>query len=142
MTRVEAIFGGVLLLAVIAAASFALFSKGGLPGFGAGNSSIVAGKKSPYTPVALNPGAEAGVELAVFTGDRKQDVCTCYENGFAYGNQKLSVQSVEYKSGYSSCRTAAGPDGGHAWTEGWDKGQAGKLAQRSCKIYLKRIQLQ
>lgn len=132
MTKIEAIFGGVLLLFVVGAISLVAFDRMGMPTMGQGAG---ARNVTRASTIVLNEDNEP----SVFSGNFNQDVCTCYENGFSTGGQQLPIQSVQYKSGYSSCRSALGVAGGEAWTQGWALGQKGKLTQRSCKIYLKRL---
>ncbi|MCI5044517.1 MAG: hypothetical protein MRY72_07440 [Aquisalinus sp.] len=134
MTKIEAIFGGVLLLAIVAAASFAVFQNG-LPSIG--------------TPaVALLEDGEANP--AVFTGAYRDDMCTCYESGYQYGsehgnslgNPDYSIDnSVHYKAGFTACRTAVGFEGSSAWSEGWRKGEEGIRTQRRCNFYLKSLNI-
>ena len=133
MTRIEAIFGGVLLLFVIGAMSFVFFERTG--GVSLGKDT---GKEKTRVVAAA---AEEEFEPAVFTGDYTEDMCSCFEQGFSWGGKNLSIQSVQYKSGYASCRTALGVDGGNAWTSGWALGEEGKITQRNCRLYLKRVAL-
>jgi len=138
MTRIEVIFGGILVLAVIAAGSLVLFQNGfQFVSIGAGQSG------SAY---ARTPAANAA-EPAVFTGIRETDLCTCYETGFARGSESGgsengSIESVAYRGGFTSCRAELGAEGGNAWTEGWINGADNRLSQRSCRIYMKRVSLQ
>ncbi len=135
MTKIEAIFGGVLLLAVVAAASFAMFQSG-IPSLGSADSRLVS--------------RDGEANLGIFTGDYGDDMCTCYESGYQdgseYGNVKADVlysidDSIHYKAGYSACRSAVGMQGGTAWTEGWASGEASLRTQRKCAFYLKRLNI-
>lgn len=138
MTRIEVIFGGILVLAVIAAGSLVLFQNGfHLPSIGAGQSG------SAY---ARTPAADSS-DPTVFTGVRETDLCTCYETGFVRGSESGGsesgdIESVAYRGGFSSCRAQLGADGGDAWTEGWINGADNRLSQRSCRLYMKRVSLQ
>lgn len=132
MTRIELIFGGILVLAVIAAGSLVLFQNGfSLPAVGGQGGSAYA-----RTP------AGADSDPTVFTGVREADLCTCYETGFVRGSESGDIESVAYRGGFSSCRAQLGADGGNAWTEGWINGVDNRLSQRSCRFYLKRVSLQ
>ena len=135
MTKIEAIFGGVLLLAIVAAASFAVFQNG-LPTIGS------PGAKLLKDDGAANP--------AVFTGAYRDDMCTCYESGYQYGaehgnkidNPDYSIDnSVHYKAGFTACRTAVGFEGSTAWSDGWSKGEEGLRTQRRCNFYLKSLNI-
>lgn len=130
MTRIEALFGGILGLAIIAALAFTMLKSGVSGGGQTGGSSTVSTIE------------EAG-EAPIFVGDLKTDICTCYEKAFSRGMAMSSadLQSVSYKSGYSVCREAASVQGGNAWTEGWLLGSQGKLAQRSCRLYVAGLDL-
>lgn len=125
MSRIEVIFGGILVLAVIAAGSFVLFQNG---------FSFPSINSAPTRAAHAAPADDA-----VFTGVRETDLCTCYETGFQKGTERLSIESVDYRGGYSSCRAELGPEGGEAWTEGWTNGASNKLAQRSCRLFLKKV---
>ncbi len=134
MSKIEAIFGGILLLAVVAAISFTLLDKGGLPSFG----------KKPGTAI-VNGRAATGLtpasQQANVTLDPDNAICGCYERAFEQAHAGNRLDSVAYKSGYSACRKAAGPAGGEAWTYGWSKGEEGKLTQRSCRFYLNALKV-
>lgn len=133
MTRIEVIFGGILVLAVIAAGSLVLFQNGfQLPSIGA---------SQPGSAYARTP-AQDSADPTVFTGVRETDLCTCYETGFARGSESGDIESVAYRGGFSSCRAELGADGGNAWTEGWINGADNRLTQRSCRLYMKRLALQ
>ncbi len=135
MTKIEAIFGGVLLLAIVAAASFAVFQNG-LPSIGTSAATLLE--------------ADGEANPAVFTGAYRDDMCTCYESGYEYGAQhgnKLDRadysidNSVHYKAGFTACRTAVGFEGSTAWSEGWRKGEDGVRTQRRCNFYLKSLNI-
>ncbi|MGV6801987.1 MAG: hypothetical protein ACWA5L_08725 [bacterium] len=129
MTKIEAIFGGILMLAIVMAFAFTAFQKGLF-------------KRGAGSVTAVTIAAEKDREPRVFTGDLKTDLCTCYETAFNNGANGFSLQSVEYKSGYASCRASAGVMGGDAWTQGWQLGSERKVAQRSCRLYLNGLKLQ
>ena len=138
MSRIELIFGGILALAVIAAGSFVLFQNG-LP-LGAFQSAAQTDATVTYSRAGMP--APSGADAAIFTGNRDVDLCTCYEAGFRGGAEHRTLESVAYRGGFTSCRNQLGAEGGTAWTEGWANGAENKLAQRSCRIYLKRTALQ
>ena len=131
ITNIEKIFGGILLLAVIASGAF-LVAKQGLPEFG-GPSTATASVTEEVNP-------------AIFSGNYKQDMCTCYELGFSRGqtfaksnadNGASIDETPAFKIGYSACRAAAGLEGGSAWSDGWGKGTKNLKSQRKCSFYLK-----
>ncbi len=133
MSRIEAIFGGILLLAVVAAISFTALSNGAFSGFGGKpGTQVIAGDIS---------GSLADMDQSVFDLDRDSALCGCYERGFAVSRSGYGLQSVEYQSGFSACRQSLGRQGGEAWSTGWSKGQEGKLSQRSCKFYLNSLKI-
>ncbi len=133
MSRIEAIFGGILVLAVVAAISFTALSNGALGGFG--------GKPGTRVIAGDIQGNLADADQSVFALDNDSALCGCYERGFAVSTNGYGLQSVEYQSGFSACRQSLGRQGGEAWSTGWTKGQEGKLSQRSCKFYLNSLKL-
>lgn len=135
MTRIEAIFGGVLVLAVVAALAFAVFQSG-LPSFGKSDVGLIT--------------EDGQADPSVFNGVYRDDMCTCYESGYQYGATHGNLanspvysidDSIHYKAGFSACRTAVGTEGGRAWSEGWTNGEDQVRTQRRCNFYLKSLNI-
>lgn len=134
MSRIEVVFGGILVLAVIAAGSFVLLQNGIiLPKVG-GDGVFGSNER---TSTVIMPAANSG-DTTVFTGNYETDLCTCYEEGYSRATAHQSVESVAYRAGFSTCRGELGPQGGNAWSEGWANGADNRLAQRSCRLFLQR----
>ncbi len=121
MKNIEAIFGGVLALAVLAAAIFMVAGNGWnttrpLPGSGG----------APTTPSDGGPIVEASAGNVY---------CQCYDQGFALAGKDVGVMSSQYRTGFESCRAIGGSEGGEYWTAGWNARLSAKPFQASCRAY-------
>lgn len=118
MKNIEAIFGGVLALVVLAAAIF-----------------MVAGNGWPQAPTP-GPGAvQPGPSGPIVDAGSGNVYCQCYEQGFALAGKDVGVMSSQYRSGFESCRAIGGADGGEYWTAGWNARLSAKPFQASCRAY-------
>ena len=123
MGKTESIFAGILVVAIVLAVVLVLFrNDGGASPIGPGGDSY-----------AGSPTSSSG--YVAFTGNDEQDLCTCYEQAYAYGNSPRSIESLEYKGGFSACSQRLGRDGGNAWTWGWANGQQAPSTPRTCRGY-------
>lgn len=127
--QIEALFGGVLALVVIAVAVFAV-----------ANTSVSGAGKTAETvrddPVPITTGAS--LKPVAFSSTKDSDlVCECYDKAFSMAT-KVSVTSAEYRTGFEQCRARAGVDGGDAWTAGWNARLASRPYEASCKSYKRR----
>lgn len=127
MGRTESIFAGVLLAAVIAAVALVLMSNGG--------SSTSSSSSASY---AEND-SKIGTFGARFTGTTNKDLCTCYEQAFAFGAKYEDISSDIYRSGFQSCAARLGADGGKAWTTGWRNGMTGARSRSKCRGFIAEI---
>ncbi len=123
MGKTEIFFLGALVLLLVVAGIAAV---------------IGGGEKDPRAPRTADRGgyeeiAPIGSAFVRFTGNDQQDLCTCYEQAYAYADRKLGLESVEYLGGFAACRERLGEEGGNAWTWGWSN--AGGRGPNSCRGY-------
>jgi hypothetical protein len=123
--KIEAIFGGILALFILAVAILAILpmSRGGY-----GGSSV--------------SGDSASVAFAGGDG-QSQLLCQCFEEGFRVAGTGVGVMSSDYRTGFEYCRSALssrglGTRGGDAWTAGWNARMSGEAYASSCKNWLRR----
>jgi hypothetical protein len=112
--KIEAIFGGVLALFVLAVAAYALLTAR-LPG-------------PPGPPAPPPPGG-------VFDADA--GLCQCFDEGFKLAGSNVGVMSSQYRTGFEQCRAILGPTGGDAWTAGWNARVSAKPFESSCRSWLR-----
>ena len=120
MKNIEAIFGGVLALAVLAAAIFMVAGNGWnttRPGTGVGTGTTTI---------------DSGQIIDASAGDVR---CQCYDQGFALAGKDVGVMSSQYRTGFESCRAIGGSEGGDYWTAGWNARLSAKPFQASCRAY-------
>jgi hypothetical protein len=120
MGRTESLFAAVLLAAVVLAVVFVAMRSGPKP----------VGFDDPFAEEPLR-----GTALVSFTGNAAKDICTCYEQAYAYARNARSVESTEYRGGFSACAERLGPDGGNAWTIGWANGAQAPGTPKTCRGY-------
>ena len=122
--QIEALFGGVLALVVVAVVIAAV----------ANTKLSTAEALGPAAPV--NP----DVESISFVAETGQDlICECYNKAFELAGSKVSVTSPDYRTGFEQCRARGGVDGGEAWTAGWtSRLDTDKPYESSCRAYKRR----
>ena len=128
MGRTESIFAGILLAAIIAAVMLVVLR----------SEARTSGPSEPFQ--VDNP--EIGSFEVRFTGNANRDICTCYEQAYAFGDKyddETDIQTDIYRGGYQSCEARLGPDGARAWTFGWSNGMAGATSRKSCRGYLAQL---
>lgn len=124
--KIEALFGGLLALAVLGVAIYALATTE----FG-----DVGGGAPTSTPITTTP---VNATVPTITATAGQDlICECYDDAFAQA-AKSDVLSPEYRTGFEQCRARGGVDGGEAWTAGWNARLNGRPYEASCKAYKRR----
>lgn len=126
--QIEALFGGVLALAVIAVAIFAVMNTG------------VSGTKHTAAPAGETVPVKTHADLKPVALRSKKNadlVCECYDKAFSLASS-TSVLSAEYRTGFEQCRARAGIDGGDGWTAGWEARLASRPYESSCKSYKRR----
>lgn len=125
MGRTESIFAGILLAAVIVAVLFVVLKND------------AGSVTEPYGKTEASIGT-AGVR---FTGNANKDLCTCYEQAYAYGARagENDISSDTYRGGYQACSSRLGPDGGNAWTWGWSNGMNGPGTPKNCRGYFAQM---
>jgi len=123
MRSIEAVFGGVLALVVLAAAIF-----------------MVAGGRwgsTTQTPPPQNPivvSQPGGTNVA----DAGRSVlCQCFDQARDLAGSSVDVLSSQYRTGFESCRAVAGVKGGDAWTAGWNAKLSARPFQASCDAWLR-----
>lgn len=118
--KIEAIFGGILALFVLAVAVYALVSTqiGGGPG----------GVIDPDYPTV--PGGDLVSE--------EQAVCQCYNEAFRLAGSNVAVTSSQYRTGFEQCRALLGVAGSDAWTAGWNARLSSRPYEASCRSYTRR----
>ncbi|HNR76338.1 MAG TPA: hypothetical protein PKM48_04360 [Parvularculaceae bacterium] len=127
MRSIEAIFGGVLALVVLAAAIFMV--SGGRWGSNS-QSSTTGGSVIVSQPGAATP-ADAGRDV----------LCQCFDQGRDLAGSSVDVLSSQYRTGFESCRAVAGVKGGEAWTAGWNAKLSARPFQASCDSWLRSVGL-
>ena len=122
--QIEALFGGVLALVVIAVAVYAVAN------------TSVAGTDPAVEAVPIETHADIG-PLALASTDDADLVCECYDKAFSLASA-TSVLSTDYRTGFEQCRARAGIDGGDAWTAGWEARLHSRPYEASCKSYKRK----
>ncbi|MGV6820033.1 MAG: hypothetical protein ACWA5T_05990 [Parvularcula sp.] len=119
MGKTESIFAGILLAAVGAAVLLVVFRGGG-----------------GILPDGGNSWSGSNAEVfGGFTGEERNDLCTCYEQAYSYGTGNLSIESLEYRGGFAECSRRLGKEGGRAWTDGWANGERAPGTPRTCRAW-------
>lgn len=119
--KIDAIFGGLLALVVLAIAIFAVANTN----FGAGGGSATEPVSDP-----LNSG---GVVIA-----SAEDIeCQCFSQGFDLAGKDVGVMSSQYRTGFEQCRAVGGVSSGDAWTAGWNARLSAKPFAASCRTWRK-----
>lgn len=124
--KIEAIFGGILALFILAVAILA----------------ILPMSRAGYDRPSAS-GGSASVAQFVAGDDQSQLLCDCYNEGFRLAGAGVGVMSAEYRTGFEYCRSALssrglGTRGGDAWTAGWNARMSGEPYASSCKNWLRR----
>jgi hypothetical protein len=118
MMKIEAIFGGILALFVLAVAAYAIVSVNvRRPADDSGN-------------IVVLPTATASSEPS--------GICQCFNEGFKLAGSDVGVMSSQYRTGFEQCRAMLGVPGGDAWTAGWNARLSAKPYEASCRSYLRR----
>ena len=126
--QIEALFGGVLALVVIAVAVYAV-----------ANTSVSGSGRQAGEPVEAVP-IKTHADLRPVALDSIEDsdlVCECYDKAFSLADE-TSVLSTDYRTGFEQCRARAGINGGDAWTAGWEARKHARPYETSCKSYKRK----
>jgi len=120
MGKIETVFGGLLIVFVVAAASYALIGTWLAPSSGS----------APSQAAAALPDAGADSPVAV------KDLCGCYRRAVTVAAQEnLDVASPLYKAGFTACRERFGSEGGDYWTAGWRARSEDPRRPKSCRAW-------
>jgi hypothetical protein len=119
--KIEAIFGGILALVVLAVAIFAVTTTS----FGPGST----------TPTIPSGSGSSGAVINAAAADVE---CQCFNQAFDLAGKDVGVMSSQYRTGFEQCRAVAGVSGGDAWTAGWNARLSSKPFQASCRTYKRR----
>jgi hypothetical protein len=111
MTRIETVFGAVLVIVLLVIGAYAMTS---------GKRSVQAGMQGASV-VAAVPTTSAG------------SACACYEGAYETALGGAASTGTLYEAGYGACHERSGRTGGQAWTAGWKAGAEGRSSKRSCK---------
>ena len=126
--QIEALFGGVLALVVIAVAVYAVANTGIT---GADRADSASAEAIPIeTHADLRP-------ISLASTEDSDLVCECYDKAFSLASE-TSVLSSDYRTGFEQCRTRAGINGGDAWTAGWEARKHARPYEASCKSYKRK----
>ena len=118
--KIEAIFGGILALFVLAIAAYAILS---FPGGNRGGGSV-----DPIDVVDGGP-------LDQIASTDSRIVCQCYTAAFELAGSDVGVMSSQYRTGYEQCRALGKQAGGDAWTDGWNARLSARPYEASCRAY-------
>lgn len=119
MSRIEAIFGGVLALVVLAIAAYAVV------------------KAQFVQPGGGAPPGDGGTVIGPGPVAQEHSVCQCYDEAFKLAGRNVAVTSAQYRTGFEQCRALLGVKGGDAWTAGWNARLSAKPYQASCRSWLR-----
>ena len=123
-SKIEAIFGGVLVLFVIIAAVAAILS---FPGSGPDR-------------VARADGDDRLGTIELIKDTDKSLICQCYDAGFDLAGSNVDVMSSQYRTGYEQCRALGEAKGAKAWTDGWNARLSARPYEASCRSYKRKKQ--
>ncbi len=123
LPNVELLFGGILGLVVLGAVLAGLTGLLGRPG---GMSAT-----APRAPEIAATSTIAPAELAY------ADICQCYREGMSLAGKGVTVLDSTYRVGFVQCRAAFGPEGGDAWTAGWNARSTGKVVGAGCRSWMR-----
>lgn len=115
MPRIEAMFGGLLVLFIIGVVAFAALTGrfGGDGGFGGGKPVPRSTASAPMTE------------------------CGCFDQAFDMA-ENYDVQSSEYTTHFVLCRETLGERGGRAFTAGWNARMSTKPWEATCEAWQRR----
>ncbi|HXI86530.1 MAG TPA: hypothetical protein VNH64_03670 [Parvularculaceae bacterium] len=116
--KIEAVFGGFLVLIVLAVALYALLSTD-------------FGKTGAATDGSTPVGGES-----VMVVEAASPLCQCFRDGFSLAGSNVDVMSSQYRTGFEACQGRYGADGGDAWTAGWNARLSAKPYEASCRAWL------
>lgn len=126
LPNVELLFGAVLGLVVLGAALAGVMGV-----FSGPKSQIVIADNSSVAPPVIG-GLANGQQTQVYA-----DLCQCYREGVALAGSGVSVLSSQYRVGFVQCRAVFGPQGGDAWTSGWNARVDGKVIGAGCRSWMR-----
>lgn len=116
--KIEAVFGGLLILIVLMVAGYTLLS------------TRLPARQSGAAGIVTTPGTVAA--------EREDPLCQCYDDAFKLAGSNVGVMSSQYRTGFEQCRAQLGPRGGDAWTAGWNARLSAKPYESSCRTWLRR----
>lgn len=117
--KIEAIFGGLLVLIVLAVAGYTLLST-----------------NLPPRPPTVGGGVSATPPQQI-VAEREDPLCQCYDGAFKLAGANVGVMSSQYRTGFEQCRAQLGAKGGDAWTAGWNARLSSKPYESSCRRWLR-----
>lgn len=111
------------MLAAAVAGAMGVFNREAAP--------IVIADNSSVAPPSIGVGGAAQPVATV------GDMCQCYREGMALAGTGVSVLSSQYRTGFIQCRAMFGPQGGDAWTSGWNARIGGKMVGAGCRSWMR-----
>lgn len=117
--KIEAIFGGILALFVLAVAAYAILTG---PGRDRGGDDY--GRDS-------SGGSSA-------SGADDLSLCGCFDDGFALAESNVGVMSAQYRTGFEYCRARLQERGSCAFTAGWNAALSSRPFEATCRAALRR----
>lgn len=116
--KIEAIFGGILALFVIAVAAYAILTG---PGRDRGDDDYGRG---PGGGSSASAGGES--------------LCGCFDDGFRLAESNVGVMSAQYRTGFEYCRARLGEPGSCAFTAGWNAALSSRPFEATCRAAIRR----
>lgn len=119
--RIEAVFGGILVLFVLAVAAYAI---------------LTGGKRGPISIDPVDGGATVSAPSTPAALDA--ELCRCFSEGFNLAGSNVGVMSAQYRTGFEVCRTQLGESGGCAFTAGWNARISHRPFEANCRSFIKK----
>jgi hypothetical protein len=118
--KIEAVFGGILALFVLAVAAYAILTGSGRNGGGG------------------DYGREPGSETGASGGGGGESLCGCFDDGFKLAESHVGVMSAQYRTGFEYCRARLGEPGSCAFTAGWNAALSSRPFEATCRAAIRR----
>ncbi len=123
--NVDKIFGILLIVIIVAAASFVVVDRFVGP----------SGAPAP-TPSATSAPSSSLPTVSLASGPRVNERCECYNKAVSVAQKEdLDVRSPLYEAGFRDCYSRLGQEGGDYWTAGWRARADNPRRPQSCRAY-------
>lgn len=126
MGGVDKLFGILLIVIIVAAASFVVVDSFVGP----------AGAPAP-APSSAAPSSSSSIPtVSLASGPRVNERCECYNQAVSVAQKEdLNVRSPLYEAGFRDCYKRLGQEGGDYWTAGWRARSDNPRRPQSCRAY-------